>query len=398
MRVEIGGAPSGPLAGVRVLDLSTIVSGPMCAMILGDHGADVIKVESPSGDTARWLGGAGPPGLSGTFAQLNRNKRSVVLDLKSDAALQALRKLAGGADVVVENFRSGVADRLGVGYSALSRENPQLVYVAISGYGPDGPYAAQPAYDMVIQGLAGFAKILGSEDEPKLIANLVADKTTGLTAAYAVMAALYAREKTGRGQKVDVAMIDAFAAFVWADAYGSRTWGVPPPPAQVDGDGIYRAWKTADGHVALLIVEDRHFEAMCHAIEREDLLGDERYATLAARVANWRDLDKVIEAAVRTRPTVELVERAHRFGMPMQPITDVDSFLADPQVRANEIAFELEGPEGKTMRVFKSPPRYASTPSNVRRTPPTLGQHTGEVLREVGLNDDEISRIGGSGR
>ena len=181
MHIEIDGKATGPLAGVRVLDVSTIVSGPMCAMILGDLGADVIKVEAPTGDSARWLGAEGPTGMSGLYTQLNRNKRSIVLDFKSDGGRAAYLKLAQNAEVVVENYRAGVADRLGVGYEALARENPGIVYVAISGYGPEGPYADQPAYDMVIQGLAGFAKILGTDEEPKLISNLVADKTTGLT-------------------------------------------------------------------------------------------------------------------------------------------------------------------------------------------------------------------------
>ncbi len=385
MHVEIDGKATGPLAGVRVLDVSTIVSGPMCSMILGDLGADVIKVEAPTGDSARWLGAEGPTGMSGLYAQLNRNKRSIVLDFKSDGGRAAYLKLARNAEVVVENYRAGVADRLGVGYEALARENPGIVYVAISGYGPEGPYADQPAYDMVIQGLAGFAKILGTDEEPKLISNLVADKTTGLTAAYSVIAALYARQANGRGQRVDVPMIDAFASFVWADGYAPQTWGDPPPPRAL-GEGAYRTWPTSDGHVALLVIEDNQFQAMCRAIERQDLLDDQRFSTLPGRLANFAELFEVMQTEIGKRTTAEIVERAHRFGMPLQAVNDIDSFLADPQAQANRIAFELEGPEGRTMRLFRSPPRYSDSPTNVRRTPPALGEHTAEILEEVGLS------------
>src|SRR5262245_8099073 len=244
MDVDINGAAKGPLAGVRVIDFSTVVSGPLCTQILGDLGADVIKIETERGDATRMMGLPFRAGLTALFSQVNRNKRSCVLDLKKAEGQDVARRLVRGADVLVENFRPGVMERLNLGYDALAQVNPRLIYVAITGFGSEGPYADQPAYDMVIQALAGFAPIQG-DDEPRLIRNIVADKATGLTAAYAVMAALFQRERGGHGQRVDVPMLDAFAAFILPDLIGAETF--PPKeeiPLPVRPAELYRAWKT----------------------------------------------------------------------------------------------------------------------------------------------------------
>jgi crotonobetainyl-CoA:carnitine CoA-transferase CaiB-like acyl-CoA transferase len=377
-----------------VIDASAVVSGPMCGQILGDLGADVIKVESPVGDITRHLGPEGRTTLSGLYVQYNRNKRSVVLDLKSEAGRDAFLKLTDRADVVLENYRPGVADRLGVGFDAIRARNPGIIYVAISGYGPDGPYAEQPAYDMVIQGQSGFATTLGDAESPKLISNLVADKTSGLTATYSLLAALYAREKNGgRGQRIDVPMIDAFSSFVLGDAYAPQTFGGPPVPRE--GDGVYRAWKTKDGHVAFLIIEDRQYQAMCRVVGREDLIDEPAFATLAERLTNAPDLLAVLEVEVAEWTTRELVERAHRFGAPLGEVHDIEGFLANPQVQHNRTHFELDHPTGVRMRVFRNPPRYSETPSSVRRVPPVLGQDTEAVLREIGLDADAIAAASG---
>jgi len=394
MRVEIGSESTGPLKGVRVIDLSTIVSGPLCGQILGDLGADVIKIEGPIGDSARYMGGQRSGDVTGFFAQSNRNKRSVVLDLKTEPGARALRKLAASADVLVENFRPGVLDRLGVGYEALRKENPRLVYAAISGFGPDGPYVERPAYDMVIQAISGIAKTIGSAEEPRLVSNLLADKTAALNAAYAIGAALFARERTGEGQRIDIPMLDAFGSFLHLDAIGARAFG-PPPEDRDTGNLLFHAWKTADGHVAVVIIEDRQFEAFCQIIGREDLLDDARFGSLMARMQNASALAEVMAEEIRKLPTDDIVERAGELGAPIAPVNDLESFLADAQVRSSGIVFELDHPGAGPVPVLRSAPRFSKTPSDVRRASPGLGAHTAEVLREVGLSEAEIAEITG---
>jgi crotonobetainyl-CoA:carnitine CoA-transferase CaiB-like acyl-CoA transferase len=400
MEVEIGGDPRGPLVGMRVVDLSTVVSGPLCGQILADLGAEVVKVETPRGDTTRMMGPPFRVGLTSIFSQFNRNKRGIVLDLKQAEAVEVVRRLASAADVVIENWRPGVADRLGIGYEALSRLNPKLVYVAISGFGPEGPYAGYPAYDTVIQGLSGFMQVQGDEKEPRLVRGIAADKTTGITAAWAVLAALLARERgSGRGQRVDVPMLDAYAAFALADTLGPEAF-LPveeTPRGMPSGAELHRTWKTADGHVVMMVIEDDQFHGICRALARDDLIDDPRCANLVTRIAHARELFGELEGEIAKWPTAELVERARRFGAPVAPANGLRDFFEDPQVRANRTVFEVEHERAGTLRQLRNPARFTEPPLSLRRHPPELGQHTDEVLREAGFSDEELRTLRESG-
>ncbi len=396
MDIAFDAPSSGPCAGLRVIDFSTVISGPMCTMILGDLGAEVVKVEPPRGDSSRMMGPPFKGELSSMFTQFNRNKRSVVVDLKHPEGQGIAGRLAERADVVVHNFRPGVAERIGIDYARLATRNPRLVYLAITGFGPEGPYVDQPAYDTVIQGLAGHMHLQGAGGTPTLIRSLVADKVSALTAAYGVLAALLARERSGRGQAVDVAMLDAFAAFILPDALLRDTF-LPSDEWQglPDISMIHRTWETADGHVVIMTVEDGQFQGLCRALEREDLIADERFGSLLMRIVNGMELLDTLSSELRKWPTAVLLERARRFGAPLAPANTVQDFLHDPQVAANRTVFEAEDNRAGLIRYLRNPVRLPVTPPSLRRHPPRLGEHTDEVLREAGFMDEEIGALRG---
>jgi len=371
----------------------------MCTMILGDLGANVIKVEPLRGDSTRMMGPPFKGGLSAMFAQFNRNKRSIAIDLKKPEGQALAQRLAADADVVVQNFRPGVGERLGIDYPTLSACNPKVIYLGISGFGPDGPYVKHPAYDTVIQGLSGYMAVQGRGRRPELIRSLAADKSTALTSVYGILAALLARERgDGRGQLVDVAMLDAFAAFILPEALLRETflpadeWKTLP-----DAADIHRTWDTADGHVVMMVVEDAQFHAVCRVLEREDLIDDDRYSSLLMRIINGHQLLPMLEETLRKWPTATLVERARRFGAPLAPAQAVADFLADPQVAHNQTVFSADDPEAGAIRYLRNPVRLSSTPTSLRRHPPRLGEHTDEVLRAARFSDDQIATLRASG-
>jgi len=396
MDVVAPDAAQGPCTGLRVVDFSTVISGPLCTQILGDLGAEVVKVESPGGDFSRHT----PPvreGMSGFFASFNRNKRSIQLDLKNDAGRDVARRLCRDADVVVENFRPGVADRLGIGWKDLSPENEKLVYVSISGFGPEGPYAAHPAYDLVIQGLVGIMPVQGGEQGPPvLMKSLVADKCTAMTAANAVLGALLHRERgNGRGQKIDVPMLDSFAAYVLPDLIvGHVLDPQPAPPPAVD---IYRTFPTRDGYVTGIIIQDSQFEGFCRAIGREDLLEKAEYKTIIDRLLNAEELFGVCEEALRGLGTDDFIERAREFGAPFAPAQTIEEFLDDPQVKHSRVHFQTEDPHGGRTRMLRHPVRYADSPASLRRHPPRIGEHTDEILADAGFDAAAVARLRGEG-
>lgn len=386
----------GPCAGFTVLDFSSMVSGPLCGQNLGDLGADVIKIETVGGDTARWLGPPERAGLNGFFTQHNRNKRSIVLNLKTEQGREIAQQLARTADVVIENFRPGVADRLGIGYEQLSQHNPGLVYVSISGFGPDGPYAGQPVYDLVIQGMSGMMPIQGGDGPPQMLKSVIADKNAAITAASCALAALLARERNlvqggqGLGQHVQVPMINAYAQLTMPDNMTTESFQ-PKPEFEGTMPDMYRVWECADGYMVGMVILDKQYQALCLALGRDDLAADERFMAMGARMQNNHALNDILAEEFRQWPCAELLQKLRADEVPFAPVYDVQDFMADPQVIHNRTVFDAEDPQGGTTRYIRHPGVYEKTPATLRRHPPRYGEHTEEILQEAGFSAEQVA-------
>ena len=386
---------SGPLAGIRVLDLTSVVSGPMCTQQLGDLGADVVKLESPGGDQTRYSGAPfKEPLFSAMHTQMNRNKRSLVVDLKNAGGRDLVLDAIDRFDVVVENFRPGVMDRLGLGYEALAARHPGLVFCSINGFGSDGPYAALPAYDQLMQGLVGVMPDQGGDGPPAPVNGPIADKTSAVTAVSAILAALFARERDpkGRGQRVEVAMIDAYAAFALPDPMTPRAF--PPEVLQTGmSAAFFSAWPTADGHVVGLIIQDHQFAALCRVLGRDDLADDDRFKEMGTRLGNYVELVGLLREEVRKWDSETFVARAREEGATFGPVNDIEAFLEDPHVRHRETVRILEDERFGPTQYLSPPWRFDRTPAAIDRHAPRLGEHSDEVLRELGLDDQAIERL-----
>jgi crotonobetainyl-CoA:carnitine CoA-transferase CaiB-like acyl-CoA transferase len=386
---------SGPLAGIRVVDLTAMVSGPMATGVLADQGADVIKVEPPgTGDLIRQIG-CSRGGLSAIFSTLNRNKRSIVLDLAQPRGLALLERLAAGADVFVQNFRPGVAEHMGLGEAALRRIAPDLVYVSISGFGESGPYAQRRVYDIVIQALSGLAASQADPEtgEPDLVRNIVADKATALVAAQAITAALFARERGAGGQHVRLAMLDATIAFLWPDVMQAQTYlgpGVTPPASLA---GLLSVRRTADGYMTIFAVADPEFAGLCRALGRPELARDERFRDATGRFQHADVLARMLDEATRAQKTASLCARLEAEDVPHAPVNRLESLHEDPQVVANALLVELEHATAGRLRTPRPVAQFAATPASLRRPAPSLGEHGAEVLRELGLAEPEIESL-----
>lgn len=384
----------GPCAGFTVLDFSSMISGPFAGQILGDLGADVIKIETMMGDVSRWMGPPERAGLNGFFSQLNRNKRAISLDLKTPEGQAVAKTLAEKADVVVENFRPGVAERLGIGYGALSENNPGLVYVSISGFGPDGPYADQPVYDLVIQGMSGVMPMQGGEGEPQMTRHAIVDKCTSITAASSALAALLARERNqGQGQHVHVPMINAYAQLALPDILPMETF----QPRNEDERGVmpdmFRTWKCADGFLVGMPIEDKQYQNLCRVLGRGDLAEDERFKSVGIRMSNNHQMNALLDEEFIKWQWRELLQALRENDVPFAPVYDLEEFMADPQVQHNGTVFDAQHPEAGTMRYISHPGIYERTPATLRRHPPRYGEHTGEVLRGLDYSDEDIADL-----
>ena len=386
---------AGPLDGFRIVDATQMISGPMATMTLGDQGADVIKIEPPGiGDLTRALGGI-RRGMSPTFAVVNRNKRSVVLNLHDPRGLEAIKRIVARADLFIQNFRPGVADRMGIGYDALRAVRPDLVYVSISGFGESGPYAGQRVYDPVIQALSGLADIQSDADtgRPRMMRLIIPDKVTALTAAQAMTAALLARERTGRGQHVRLAMLDAVIAFEWPEGMAGLTFVEPGKAVARPAGTRDLIFETADGYITAGAISDAEWAAMCRALERPEWLDDDRFNTPAARVRNADARLELTAEVVRTHPSAYWLARMRELGVPCAPVLRRVEVLANEQVRANRLIVESIHPHAGAMREPRPAPRFEETPAELRRHAPILGEHTDEVLAEAGISADEIATL-----
>jgi formyl-CoA transferase len=383
-----------PLEGLRILDLTRALAGPYCTMMLGDLGADVIKVERPSrGDESRGWGPPfvgqpyGPyPGESAYFIAANRSKRSVTVNLKSPEGQEIVCRLASVSDVLVENFRTGVLDGMGLGYDDLHDLCPGLVYCSISGYGRTGPYAERPGYDFIIQAEGGMMGITGPEEGPPYRVGVpIVDITAGMFAASAILAALRARDLTGEGQLVDVSLLDTQVALLTNVGSNYLVGGAPSRRQGNAHPNIapYQAFRARDRWFALAAANQRQWAALCDAVGRPDLRDDPRFATNEARVANRPALVEALDGAFAARDADEWLADLREAGLPCGPINDVPDVFAHPQAQARGLAQTVEHPTAGPIRLAGFPYKMSDTPAEVRRPPPLLGQHTDEVLTEL---------------
>ncbi len=384
----------GALDGFRIIDLTQMVSGPMATMMLADQGADVIKVEPPgTGDLTRALAGR-RRGMSPPFAVINRNKRSVVIDLKTARGLELVKQLVAGADVFIQNFRPGATERMGLGEPVLRAIKPNLVYVSISGFGESGPYVHKRTYDPVIQALSGLASIQGDPGgRPRMMRVIVPDKVTALTAAQAITAALLARERTGKGQHVRLAMLDAVVAFMWPESMASHTF--------VDTNHVVTrplntrdlVFETTDGYITCGAISDSEWAGLCRALEHPEWLDDERFKTPSGRV-KYADARLELAADVlKHRTSAEWLARLDAEQVPCAPILSREQLLTDPQIAANGLIVESTHPHAGAMRQPRPAARFGATPSALRTFAPLLGEHTDTVLAELGLSARDIEEL-----
>jgi len=405
---------SGPLAGLTVLDLTWVLSGPYAAMTLADLGADVIKVERPPyGDIARTTGpflraegtaaDGSPLEESVYFFSINRGKRSIALDLRTERGKAIFRRLVRHVDVLIENFTPGTMDRLGLGYAALRELNPRLVYCAISGFGQTGPDAHLPALDIIVQGMGGIMSITGEPGRPPVrVGTSIGNIAAGLYAAIGILAALRHRDATGEGQFVDISMLDCQLAILENAFTRYFATGERPGPlgTRHPASTPFQAFPTADGWivVALAFGAENQWQLLCGILGVVELIDDERFETSGKRTANHAQLEPILSAAFQRRTTAEWLAELRAAGIPCGPVNGIPEAAALPQAAAREMFLDVHHPKGMVLRVVNTPVKLSATPGGVKGPPPTVGQDTRAVLRELGgLSDDEIAELLTSG-
>ncbi len=386
--------PPGPLDGIRIVDLTSMLSGPWATMILADQGADVIKVEEPRlGDHTRAYGNR-RNGFSASFLNLNRNKRSIAIDLKTAQGVDILMRLCKTADVLVQNFRPGVVERLGIDEAAIRKVAPNIVYVSINGFGENGPYAHKPVYDPIVQAFSGLTTVQAGADDrrPRLIRTVLPDKLTAVTAAQAIAAALVGRLRTGKGQHVRLAMLDAVLAFLWASDMGAQTYVGERVSQRTAASFIDLIYETADGFMTVAVMTNKEWAALTRALERPQWLEDARFQTPALRDQNIDARLEMTQDVLKTRTTEEWLERLEAAGVPCAPVLTREQVIAHPQVIASGILIESEHPTAGRLRQTRAAARFEA-PMLVRRGAPRLGEHSQEILRELGLAEEAIAAL-----
>jgi len=387
---------AGPLEGFRILDLTSVILGPYATQILGDLGADIIKVESPAGDTSRYVNAGRSRGMSGTALNIHRSKRSIVLDLKQDEGRAALLKLAEGADALVHNIRPQAMARLGLAYDNLKAARADIVYCACTGFGGDGPNSGRPAYDDMIQGASGIADLTGRmQGEPQYFPGTICDKITGLTAVYAVVAALLARERSGEGQYVEVPMFETMVSFNMVEHICDSIFQPPLEPFGYKRmlTANRRPYRTADGHACLMPYTDRHWARFFELAGKPELKDDPRFADFRSRTDNVDALYGLVAEAALTRTTAEWLAVCEEAQIPAGPVMSLDDASADPHLAATGFLKTRTHPSEGDYTSVGIPTRFTATPAEVVRDAPRLGEHSAEILKEAGYSNDEIAAL-----
>jgi formyl-CoA transferase len=384
------------LDGIRVIDQTQVMAGPTATMLLADLGADVIKVEPLDGETTRGMDPRLPSGVSAAFLAVNRNKRSLALDLKHVRGVQVFRRLVETADVLVENYRPGVAKRLGVDYDALAGINPRLVYCSISGFGQTGPYASRGGYDLVAQGMSGIMSVTGHEGGPPVKVGVpIADLGAGLFGVFGILCALRARRTTGRGQYVDTSLYDAGVALgVWEATEYWCTGNVPRRLGTAHRlNAPYQAFRASDGHFTVGAANDKLWPLFCAVLGRDELVRDSRFETLAGRLTHRADLEREIERVTATHTRAHWLARCEAAGIPAGPINTVPEAHADPQAQARGMVQDVAHPDAGVVKSLGNPVKLSRSPARLRKAAPRLGEDTRAILRDLGYDGDAIDAL-----
>ena len=387
------------LENICVIDLTRVLAGPYCTMMLGDLGADIIKIEVPSrgDDTRHW----GPPftkgGESAYYLSANRNKRSMTLNLKSEEGLEILKKLIAKGDVLVDNFKTGTLSRWGLDYETLQEIRPGLIYCTVTGYGYTGPYSSRPGYDLIVQATGGFMSITGPENgDPSRAGVAIADISTGMFAANAILAALYSREQTGKGQRIDMSLLDSQVALL---SYAATNYFVSGSITNRLGNAHpnivpYQSFKARDMHFVLAVGNDKQWEIFCKSINKPEWIDDEKYSTNALRVNNRKQLIDQLSKLFATQNAEYWLEVFDKVGLPSGPINELDKVFENEQIKSREMQIELPHSIDNKVTLLNSPIKIPTSPTKTHKAPPTLGEHTEEILKEkIGLDQDTVARL-----